>query len=174
MNEKMHKGFSLRIGRFSQFYSQYFLTFCTEGRQAKLANAEFYEHFLKNCEDCQNDGVFELLSFTVMPDHLHLLIRLGERLSLGKTVARIKAKSGPVLKTTSTPWQKGFYDHRLRHDEDRLPVFLYIYLNPYRKLLITAEQQWAYYYCVPNEWAWLSQMLKEDCPLPEWLQKPQP
>ncbi|HTD65936.1 MAG TPA: hypothetical protein VK846_05330, partial [Candidatus Limnocylindria bacterium] len=60
----------------------------------------------------------------------------------------------PLLRKHDSHWQKSFYDHRLRADEDRLPVFLYIFLNPFRKKLIPVDNKWSGYYCSANDWNW--------------------
>ena len=66
-------------------------------------------------------------------------------------------------------WQEGFYEHRLRKTEDLLPVFLYVYLNPYRAGLISTDQTWPGYYCAPEDWIWFGVMTANAVPQPEWL-----
>jgi hypothetical protein len=66
-------------------------------------------------------------------------------------------------------WQKGFFDHRLRDGEDRLPVFLYIFLNPYRAGLTAQNASSPGYHCAADDWAWFEALTKEGCAFPEWL-----
>ncbi|MFZ5495155.1 MAG: hypothetical protein ACOZE5_07430 [Verrucomicrobiota bacterium] len=47
-----------------------------------------------------------------------------------------KGRLTPALRNHGLKWQEGFYDHQIRESEDLLPVFLYIYLNPYRAGLL--------------------------------------
>jgi hypothetical protein len=53
--------------------------------------------------------------------------------------------------------------------EDLLLVFLYIFLNPYRKNLIQLDRPWPGYYCSTEDWNWFGPLTKENCPEPAWL-----
>lgn len=68
-------------------------------------------------------------------------------------------------------WPPAYFDHRLRPDEDRLPVFIYIYLNPYRAKLLTPDQVWSGYFCGEDEWKWFEPLTDYSCPQPEWLEE---
>lgn len=106
-----------------------------------------------------------------MPDHIHLLAILGERLPLGKCVARLKGKSSSALGAhdAKLKWERDFFDRHVRPDEDRISLFLYIYLNPYRSGLCAPDQHWDWYYCREEDWAWFRHYLDTDRPPPEWL-----
>jgi REP element-mobilizing transposase RayT len=90
---------------------------------------------------------FDLLTFLVMPDHVHVLaqgasddsnaIRLMQRF---KQLAgfRYKQRFGREL------WQHSFYDRVLRRDEDLLTVAKYILGNPIRAGLIAADGVWPF------------------------------
>lgn len=105
-----------------------------------------------------------------MPDHIHLLVTLGEKRGLSEAVRLFKGPLTPAVRNAQARWQPSFYDHRLRATEDLLPVFLYIFMNPYRANLCPANQGWAGYYCCAEDWAWFGLMTHESCPEPEWLQ----
>ena len=80
-----------------------------------------------------------------------------------------KGRLSPELRARGLCWQEGFYDHRIREPSDLLPVFLYIFLNPYRAALIKQSERWPGYYCLAADWAWFGEMTSESLPLPEWL-----
>ena len=73
--------------------------------------------------------------YCIMPNHLHLLIKLEEAqvnhvdsAKLSKAISRMKAF---VSKQTGYPvWQRGYYDHVLRNKEDYLAIWKYIDENP--------------------------------------------
>jgi hypothetical protein len=44
-----------------------------------------------------------------------------------------------------------YFDHRLRPEEDPLPVFLYIFLNPYRANLVQSNQTWPGCFCAEDD-----------------------
>lgn len=104
-----------------------------------------------------------------MPDHLHLLATLGHKTSLSDAVRKFKGPLSTELRAHHAKWQPSFYDHRLRDNEDVLPVFLYIYLNPYRAGLCASGEKWPGYICNPEDWAWFGDLTNRSCPEPEWL-----
>lgn len=106
-----------------------------------------------------------------MPDHFHLLATLGHRLPLGKCIARLKSKTKPALRDTvpTVEWERGFYDHHLRPEDDRLAVFRYLFLNPYRAGLCLRGDRWPWYYCRKEDWQWFKDLLEIERPSPEWL-----
>jgi len=165
-----HKGYrSLLHGRSSQSGSDYFVTFCTEKRLGGLSTAEIAPSILAELHRMETEGVWFSRCAVVMPDHIHLLIQLADKLTLGKAVARLKAKSGSVLKAAGVRWQDGYCEHHMRPKEDRLPVFLYIYLNPYRAGLLPARKVWPWFVCGEEDRAWFMPMLDRGLIEPAWL-----
>jgi hypothetical protein len=57
----------------------------------------------------------------------------------------------------------------MRREEDRLPVMLYIFLNPYRAGLLPENKPWPGYYCCEEDWVWFRALTNESVPVPEWL-----
>lgn len=105
-----------------------------------------------------------------MPDHIHLLVTLVGQLPLGRVVARLKAKTKPALVRAHLRWQGNYYEHRLR-DSDRIEeVVRYIFLNPYRAGLRTAEGTYPLFRLGLEEAGWFTPSLNEGRPFPEWLQ----
>lgn len=104
-----------------------------------------------------------------MPDHIHLLVGLGENTELSGAIRLFKGRLSPTLRAAGLKWERGYYDHRIRADEDRLPIFLYIFLNPYRRNYLAAAQTWHGYTCAKEDWAWFGELTSSDCPYPEWL-----
>lgn len=66
-----------------------------------------------------------------MPDHLHVLFALDAKTTLFECLRLFEGRLAPSLRRHHIRWEDGYHGHRLRSDEDRLPVFLYIFLNPY-------------------------------------------
>lgn len=104
-----------------------------------------------------------------MPDHVHILARLGEKLSLAERMRQFKGRLTPVLRRHSVHGQDGYYDHQMREGEDVLPTFPYIYLNSYRAVLITPEEKWPGYFCAADDWEWFAPPINSETPFPEWL-----
>lgn len=105
----------------------------------------------------------------VMPDHLHMLVRLEQGSTLAECMRLLKGRMSPILRECDLKWQDGFYEHRLRENEEHLAVFLYIYLNPYRAHLVSKDQVWPGHFCSEEDWAWFGEMTDSASPQPEWL-----
>jgi len=159
---------ALRRGRWSVVGASYFLTICTEGRRHGLASSELGSGLLQQAQ--ASDAGWRLRAAVVMPDHVHLIIKLEEREDLAEVVRRFKGRTSVSLRRVmAMKWQRGYFDHRLRAGEDMLPVFLYLFLNPYRAGLVPADQPWPLWFCAPEDWAWLGSLADRSCPLPAWL-----
>ena len=122
------------------------------------------------------DHTWQLRSAIVLPDHLHVLAILGERLTLGQSVGRLKAKTKASLRATSATSiaspiasKRDFYDYCVRPDENRLALVPYIFLNPYRASLCATGDRWPCYHCRESDWSWFKDQLDAERPVPEWL-----
>lgn len=165
-----HKGYrSLLKGRHSRSGSEYFITFCTELRRRGLDAQPVAVMILAEIQAMETEDVWLPRCAVVMPDHVHLLVPLSDKLSLGKAVARLKSKSAASLRVAGLRWQAGYYEHQMRPKEDRLPVFLYIYLNPYRAKLLTTRESWPWFVCGATDREWFMPMLDQGLPEPAWL-----
>jgi len=160
---------ALRRGRVSTPNAAYFLTVCTNHRAAGLNELPIASRIVDEMRAMQIDGVWSVRCAVVMPDHLHLLFELGAKLSLGKAVSRLKAKTSAALRRSGLAWERGFFDRRLRAADDVLDVILYIYLNPYRAGLCERSKRWPWFHCHPDDWKWFRGYLDTDRPPPEWL-----
>ena len=76
--------------------------------------------------------------YVIMPDHIHLLLRIradeNGRPMVAPTVSRVVQQlKGHVTKLIGTPiWQKLFFDHVIRNWQDYEEHITYIYKNPLR------------------------------------------
>ena len=83
---------------------------------------------------------FEITAYCFMPDHAHLLcIALSDASDLVAFVAAAKQQTAYRFSKSiqGRLWQKGFYDHVLRDDDQTLAVVRYIVTNPVRAGLTT-------------------------------------
>ena len=115
------------------------------------------------------EGRWIVRTATIMPDHLHLLISLGEAGTLSAAVRLLKGRLASEFRRKEMRWQPGYYDRHIRPNDDRLHVFLYVFLNPYRADLSEPGDAWPGYWCRPEDWEWLGNMTDADSPFPEWL-----
>jgi len=122
-------------------------------------------------EKLTDQGAWRLRTAVVMPDHVHLLFVLGETADLASAVRLFKGRLAPTLRMAGLKWQRGYFDHRLRAGEDRLPVFRYVFLNPYRAALVRLDERWPGYFCATEDWVWFKELTDEGGPFPEWLDR---
>jgi REP element-mobilizing transposase RayT len=77
--------------------------------------------------------------FVVMPDHIHLLIRMSDTAVLRQVITQWKrwtARQGGFK------WQRDFFDHRLRSEESSREKAEYILQNPVRAGLCAKPEDW--------------------------------
>ena len=89
----------------------------------------------------------EVLAYCFMPDHLHLLLEAKEDGNLIRFVKTFKQMSAYRHRQTFDQplWQKGYYDHILRKEEDVCGVAQYICENPVRAGLVDSPDEYAFW-----------------------------
>ena len=77
---------------------------------------------------------FGLLAYCFMPDHLHLLVQGSEGSDLARFIKVFKqASSFDYKRREGRPlWQRSYYDHVLRGQDELQPAVEYILGNPVR------------------------------------------
>lgn len=160
---------ALRRFRESKPSADYFLTINLARRGSGLEKPDRTIAVIRQWNKLAAETHWLIRTATVMPDHLHLLVRLGKSISLEECIKLLKGRLSPCLRAGALRWQDGFYEHQLRTDDDASAVFFYIYLNPYRAGLISETEIWPGYRCRAEDWAWFGQLTKESIPQPEWL-----
>jgi REP element-mobilizing transposase RayT len=133
-NPKAH-GQNLRKHRVSIAGQIYSLTIVTRKRQRIFSDFWQARQLIKVMGGVEQQKMASTLCFVVMPDHAHWLMQLGETKELSCLVQQVKSWSS---KRIGKPiWQKGFYDHALRQEEDLKNIARYIIANPLRANLVT-------------------------------------
>jgi REP element-mobilizing transposase RayT len=168
---EIHRGFgALRQGRWSRQGRDYFLTICLRRPLCGLTGDVVASKISAESVRLENEGFWHVRTSVIMPDHVHFLATLIGAASLSDTVRFFKGHLSPALRTAKLQWQSSFYDRCIRTGDDLLPVFLYIFLNPYRtKLADMQTGKWPGYFCAPEDWDWFGLLTNQDLPFPEWL-----
>ncbi|HLA18289.1 MAG TPA: transposase [Dehalococcoidia bacterium] len=88
----------------------------------------------------------EVLAYCFMPDHLHLLLEAKEEANLIRFMKTFKQLSAYRYRQAfSQPlWQKGYYEHILRKEEDVRLVAQYLFGNPVRAGLVNSPDEYAF------------------------------
>jgi REP element-mobilizing transposase RayT len=139
----------LHAGRISAAGAIYFVTLVTQSRMAWLSAPTAAEAMVDVTRRWHDEIDGSVLATSVMPDHVHVLFSLGLRLDVGRCVSRWKSLARRATGYQGA-WQRDFWEHRLRADEDLEGYGLYVFLNPYRAGLVGKNEVWP--------WTWI----------PEW------
>ena len=107
-----------------------------------------------------------------MPDHVHILMELGRRLTIGQVVGKWKTLTGKKLIGHGLSWQRDFFEHTLRPDDDQESCGFYIFMNPYKARLVGLNETWPWWKLDrPREFAFSAMMKEGGIPQSEWLAK---
>lgn len=112
------------------------------------------------------------LAGTIMPNHIHALFELTEKLPLHRVIAKLKGNITRRLRhAVQTPiWQENVFEHRIRPDEDAEVYAFYMYMNPYRAGIWPMEKSWPWWLCTaPCRFRFLDRCRENGSPQPEWL-----
>lgn len=137
----------LRAGRRSIPGQVYFLTTCcTDGRH-RFADHLAAREAARTLAQPGAWGDAALLAWVLMPDHLHLLLRLRDQpltraMQQGKS--RIAVAVQRIERLPPPFWQPAFHDRALRREEDIKRAARYLVANPLRAGLV--EEIGAYPY----------------------------
>ena len=114
------------------------VTICIQGRRPIFKNKKWAKTILGSLNTGQLVKQTEQYAWCLMPDHLHLLIS-PRGANLSDTLSAWKSYTGHLLRKDGLEgscWQRGFYDHALRKEEDVQRAAEYIVNNPVRKGLV--------------------------------------
>jgi putative transposase len=133
----------------------YFVTFNTLLKRSLLANDSVHAAFRNYAERGLKFNV-ATGRYVLMPDHIHVFIRIGRDMTLRRWEGGLKQCLGKALSAlghepTTIPgaklksfWQPGFFDHLLRRDESYAQKWDYVWRNPVRAKLVERPEDWPY------------------------------
>ena len=162
MTELFHQS-ALRKGRFSEPGLVYSITKCIEESRFLLVpypddpgrEPEPAQIVIDSMEWCHEQQLWSCFAYTVKPDHVHLIVKLGETRTLSDVlqsfgnftalhVNRHHGRSGRC-------WQKTFHDRNVRDDGELYNQISYVYENPVRKGYVDRPEEWPFSAVYP-EW----------------------
>ncbi len=98
----------------------FFVTSSTWSKRPLFVSERMARLFLDTLYHYRREIRYLLHEFTLMPEHLHLLLTIGPGVSIEQAVQRIKGGySYRVKKELGLPseiWERGFADHRIRDE----------------------------------------------------------
>lgn len=158
----------LRTGRDSLPSAWYFLTWCTARRVPFLADESIRLATRQAIDAIDESGDGHVLCATLMPDHIHLLLELGSRLTVSQVVAKTKSAIKRACPTIG--WQLNFFEHRLRDPASAEDYALYIFMNPYCAQLCSLDEVWPGWISSDGvRWMFETKLRARSYPQPEWV-----
>jgi putative transposase len=138
-----------------------FLTLVTFGRAPLFREALNVSRLRRAVAEVRKVWSFEIPGAVVLPDHAHFLWELPPNdADYSKRVGRIKVLFTQALHGTgsqpahlsesrrrhreSDVWQRRFWDHMIRDEDDFAKHLDYIHFNPVKHGLVTCPHDWPY------------------------------
>lgn len=125
----------------------YMITTNTANREPIFADNKAADILLEAILFGRKQHWYYLLSFVIMPDHLHLIIIPKDK-NISGCMKSIKGFSSRKINETlgrqGTIWQSGFYDYILDGEDMMLARIRYIEENPVRKGLAMNLEDYKY------------------------------
>jgi putative transposase len=127
----------------------YFLTLTTHQRQELFSEPKTKQLFLESLQHVKTYHPFAILAYCILPDHIHLLIKLPESdsnysLRIGEAKKHFSKRLKADEKYNSAQiWQNRFWEHYIRDDIDLSRHIDYIHYNPVKHNLVGQANEWS-------------------------------
>jgi putative transposase len=149
MSEAYGRGRPPRLSRIFQSYAAplFFITICTWERRSLLAGESIHTAFCLFSNRAMTEHGVAVGRYVLMPDHMHLFVRLPLDAKLQNWVNVLKNSLGKALRQKDIPaphWQRGFFDHLMRSGESYSEKWEYVRMNPVRAGLVEKAESWPY------------------------------
>ena len=129
----------------------YFFTVVTHGRRPWLTEEHAIERLRNAFRRVREDRPFTMDAIVVLPDHLHCIWQLpegdndfSERWRQIKRFVSIGMKSPLNVRKEKSLWQRRYWEHLLRNEEDWRRHMDYIHYNPVKHGYSRRPADWPY------------------------------
>jgi putative transposase len=115
------------------------VTIATAPRSPVFADREFGLECVAQLRTLCTERRVRCYAYCLMPDHVHLLLGLGNGSDLVSIIGAWKSMCFRIRRRRGLRqrfWQRSFFDHALRQEEDLLFATRYILENPIRAGLV--------------------------------------
>lgn len=139
----------------------YFFTLVTYKRRKIFCNADFLHVFKQSIKYIQHRYPFEILAWVQMPDHLHCIWQMPiddanysmrwsqiKRLTTQSCpqyhLSHDKLNASKIKRNEKGVWQRRFYEHEIRNEQDLKNHLDYLHYNPVKHGLVDNVGDWQY------------------------------
>jgi REP element-mobilizing transposase RayT len=145
------------MGRISYAGEHYFVTTRIIDREPVFLNPVAAGIVMRAVEWMESRKRWEWKCFVVMPDHVHLVIRLPDERTLDRVMNSFKGFTGKrindTLRRRGPVWQTAYFDHRIRTLEKLEQVAFYCLRNPLHAELVMGVEDWPFFRCKNDLWS---------------------
>ena len=125
----------------------YSLTICTHAKRPIFVDEGSVAPVMAQLLRTAADYRFAIPAYCFMPDHMHAVLEgRTSTASLTEFVPVFKQRSAHDWKHTfrGSLWQRSYFEHVIRDEEDRLRALRYVLENPLRAGLVTRLEDYPY------------------------------
>ena len=157
--------------RYLRYYipdSTVFITQVVHDRKPVFSNPDHVALLRNILHIAKEKYPFHMLGYVFLPDHFHILIKPGPGITHSQIMHSVKPnftkayKSALSLSEAMHFWQRRYWDHLIRDDEDFQRHLDYIHYNPVKHGYVTQPEAWAdSSFCqwrqrgiYPPQWGW--------------------
>ena len=125
-----------------------FITQIIENRRKLFANPEMINLLRQIMHNVNEYHPFSMLRYAFLPDHFHILIRPTGQSNFSQIMHSIKRnftksyKEKINISTRVNLWQKRFWDHVIRDEDDLEKHLHYMHFNPVKHGYIKDPAEW--------------------------------
>jgi REP element-mobilizing transposase RayT len=122
-------------------------TACLEGGEQRFTDAQIVTPFIERLQTAVGKHQCIVYIYCFMPEHQHLIVRgTSAQADTWRAMVDYKQLTGFWLErqSSSIQWQKDFYDHIIRADEDLGAQIRYVAENPVRRGLVKTWHEYPF------------------------------
>ncbi|HEY7994452.1 MAG TPA: transposase [Candidatus Eremiobacteraceae bacterium] len=123
----------------------YLITFCVADRRPVFSNSSIASIATTQLREFRNAGLYYLYGYAVMPDHVHLVIRLRKvGIHLSKVVGTLRSAITIRVRRQFDrfEWQRGYHERIIHGEKECRETIDYVLANPARADLVAADEQY--------------------------------
>ena len=124
------------------------VTLLVAGQQRVLEDGGLAEAVVGVLREVSQSSPFELLAYSLLPDHMNLLLLArAPEASVKRFVSEVRVRSSKVFRKVGGEgklWQDYFFDHALAQGEDLGLAARRVYLVPVEKGLASKPEDWPF------------------------------
>ena len=147
----MHSSHLLRTGRVSQPFHFYVVTAVTKNREKLFSHINIAQKVITELYALENEQAVSIISYVLMPDHIHWQFQLLQKYTLAEVVKRLKGRTtqsiNKLKQRQGSIWQADYFDHQIKNETDLINQARYIVANPLRAGLVKNIGDYPFWNC---------------------------